>query len=152
MDSSCGGSLGSYSGKSSEDGGCGCRSLDERKRKRTISNRESARRSRMRKRKHTEDLTNLVGQLTAENVRIAQRLGSTTRLYLDMEAENSVLRAQVAGLINQLESLNGIIDYVNSTNVFWGRREMDYGSMNCDMWDGLYVNQQPMMANVGILM
>ncbi|KAK8364362.1 hypothetical protein V6Z12_A03G225400 [Gossypium hirsutum] len=68
--------------------------MNERKRKRMISNRESARRSRMRKQKHLDDLVAQVSQLQNENHQILTRVSITTQRYLNVEAENSVLRAQ----------------------------------------------------------
>ncbi|XVF59686.1 hypothetical protein PTKIN_Ptkin07bG0295900 [Pterospermum kingtungense] len=90
--------------------------LDERKRKRKLSNRESARRSRMRKQKHQDDLTAQVSQLTKDNSQILTSVDITTQLYVNMEAENSVLRAQMAELSTRLQSLNEIVDFINSSN------------------------------------
>lgn len=77
------------------------------------SNRESARRSRMKKQKHLDDLTAQISDLTRRNERILGDLGLTTQRYLNVEAENSVLRAQVTELTHRLDSLNEIISYVN---------------------------------------
>jgi len=90
--------------------------MDERKRKRMISNRESARRSRMRKQKHLDDLASLVTQLRNENHQILTSVNLTTQKYMAVEAENSVLRAQVGELSHRLESLNEIIHFLNATN------------------------------------
>ena len=90
--------------------------LDERKRKRMLSNRESARRSRMRKQKHMDDLMGQVSQLTKDNNQILTSMNITTQLYLNVEAENSVLRAQMTELSTRLQSLNEIIDFINSSN------------------------------------
>ncbi|KAK7404417.1 hypothetical protein VNO78_05304 [Psophocarpus tetragonolobus] len=89
--------------------------MDQRKRKRMISNRESARRSRMRKQKHLDDLVSQVAQLRKENQQILTSVNITTQQYLSVEAENSVLRAQVGELSHRLESLNEIIDVLNAT-------------------------------------
>ncbi|KAI4386779.1 hypothetical protein MLD38_004681 [Melastoma candidum] len=129
-------SSGASSGSSASRGG----NADERKRKRMISNRESARRSRMRKRKRVDDLALEAGQLAVENRRIVAGLVMTKGLYVNVEAENSVLRAQVAELSSRLDSLNGIIAYVNSMNVLCGRTQGN-GS-NGGLWE-------PMMADVG---
>lgn len=64
----------------------------KRKRKRMISNRESARRSQMRKHKHLVDLGAHVGQIRNENHRIFNSLNLTTQRYLAIESQNSVLR------------------------------------------------------------
>ncbi|KAJ8764339.1 hypothetical protein K2173_006079 [Erythroxylum novogranatense] len=91
--------------------------MDQRKRKRIISNRESARRSRMRKQKHLDDLTAQVSQLGKENNEIMWNMNVSTQLLLSVEAENSVLRAQLAELSHRLGSLNEIISYVNQSRI-----------------------------------
>ncbi|XP_022752318.1 bZIP transcription factor 11-like [Durio zibethinus] len=90
--------------------------LDERKRKRMLSNRESARRSRMRKQKHLDDLMEQVSQLTKDNNQILSSINITTQLYLNVDDEKSVLRAQMTELSTRLQSLNEIIDFINSSN------------------------------------
>ncbi|XP_030472491.1 bZIP transcription factor 11-like [Syzygium oleosum] len=90
--------------------------MDQRKRKRMISNRESARRSRMRKQKHLDDLRAQAAQLSKENHQIGTNINITTQHYLGIQAENSVLRAQVGELSHRLESLNEIISYLNANN------------------------------------
>lgn len=94
--------------------------MDQRKRKRMISNRESARRSRMRKQKHLDDLASLVTQLRNDNHQILASLNLTTHKCLTLESHNSVLRAQVNELSHWLESLNQIIDFLNATNGAFG--------------------------------
>lgn len=90
--------------------------MDQRKRKRMISNRESARRSRMRKQKHLDELMSQVGQLRKENHQIITSVNITTQHYLNIEAENSILRAQVGELSHRLQSLNEIISFLNTSN------------------------------------
>lgn len=102
--------------------------MDQRKRKRMLSNRESARRSRMRKQKHLDDLTAQMAQLTKESHQIISSLNITSQHYMNMEAENSVLRAQVAELRNRLQSLNEIITFLNTNN--GGGVVEDYSSNN----------------------
>ncbi|CAL1360899.1 unnamed protein product [Linum trigynum] len=88
--------------------------MDERKRKRKLSNRESARRSRMRKQNHLDELSAQVAQLTKDNAEIVASVNLKTQLFLGAEAENSVLRAQAAELSHRLDSLNEIVNYVDS--------------------------------------
>ncbi|XP_027357076.1 bZIP transcription factor 11-like [Abrus precatorius] len=88
---------------------------DERRNKRKQSNRESARRSRMRKQNHLDDLTKQVSQLTKDNREILTSINITTQHYLNVEAENSVLRAQMGELSQRLQSLNDIINIINNT-------------------------------------
>ncbi|XP_010521441.1 PREDICTED: bZIP transcription factor 53-like isoform X3 [Tarenaya hassleriana] len=85
---------------------------DERKRKRMISNRESARRSRMRKQKQLEDLSNEATTLKNENSKVSEQIGAATRRYTDMEAQNNVLRAQASELTDRLRSLNSVLEMV----------------------------------------
>lgn len=146
MDSPSGASSGSHSGKS--DGG----DIDQRKQRRMISNRESARRSRMRKRKHVNDLTAQVSGLQFENGRIVRSVGLTNQLYLRLEAENSVLRAQLVELSSRLESLNGIISYVNYMNELCKNgAELDGCVNGGDLWDTMHANP-PIMTHVDLLM
>ncbi|CAL1383608.1 unnamed protein product [Linum trigynum] len=88
---------------------------DERKRKRMVSNRESARRSRMRKQKRLDDLTAEIALLAEENGRILTSINVTTQHFLSVEADNSVLRAQVGELSNRLDSLNEILELLAAT-------------------------------------
>ena len=90
--------------------------MDERKRKRMISNRESAKRSRMKKQKHLDDLMAQVTQLRKENHQIITRINITTQHYLNVEADNLVLRAQANELNHRLQSLNEIISFLNGSN------------------------------------
>lgn len=90
--------------------------MDQRKRKRMQSNRESARRSRMRKQKHLDDLIAQVGQLRKDNNQILTSINITTQHYMNIESENSVLRAQLLELTQRLDSLNDILHFINSSN------------------------------------
>lgn len=90
--------------------------MDQRKRKRMISNRESARRSRMRKQKHLDDLMAQVSTLGKENNQILTSMNVTTQHYLNVEAENSILRAQLSELSHRLDSLNEIIACLDANN------------------------------------
>lgn len=90
--------------------------MDERKRKRMLSNRDSARRSRMRKQKHLDDLMAQVAQLRKENNQIITSINITTQHYMNIESENSVLRAQLDELTHRLHSLNEIISFLDASN------------------------------------
>ncbi|KAI3996043.1 hypothetical protein MKX01_038443 [Papaver californicum] len=120
MASSNGTSSGSGSGYGSGSTGCEDQTsqlhhvIDERKQKRMLSNRESARRSRMRKQKHLDGLTAQVVELKKENHQILSSLNITTQNYLNVESENSILRAQMNELSHRLDSLNEIIHYLNA--------------------------------------
>lgn len=89
--------------------------MEQRKKKRKQSNRESARRSRMRKQKHVDDLIAQVEHLKKENSIIITKVNITTQHYLNVEAQNCILRAQKSELTQSLQSLNDIIYLINST-------------------------------------
>ncbi|KAE8679861.1 hypothetical protein F3Y22_tig00111393pilonHSYRG00023 [Hibiscus syriacus] len=91
--------------------------MDQRKRRRMESNRESARRSRMRKQKHLNDLMAQLNRLRKENYQILTSINFATHQYLNMEAENSVLRAQIMELSQILDSVNEILDYFNNPTI-----------------------------------
>ncbi|KAK9287326.1 hypothetical protein L1049_015741 [Liquidambar formosana] len=125
--------------------------MDQRKRKRMLSNRESARRSRMRKQKHLDDLMAQKVQLMKENNQIVTSLDVTTQQYLNMEAENSVLRAQVGELSHRLQSLNEIINFLNASTGAFGAEDIactitEPTDNFMNPWNLQYLNQ-PIMAS-----
>uniref|UniRef100_A0A5B7AU47 Putative ocs element-binding factor 1-like n=1 Tax=Davidia involucrata TaxID=16924 RepID=A0A5B7AU47_DAVIN len=101
-----------FSGKRSSSGSEG----DERKRKRMISNRESAKRSRMRKELHMKDLNNEISNFKNSRNKIVQEINTVGRLYGAVEAENQILRAELDELRNKLESLEIILSYVRGVS------------------------------------
>lgn len=137
--------------------------MDQRKRKRMQSNRESARRSRMRKQQHLDDLMGQVTQLRKENNQILTSINITTQHLMNVEAENSVLKAQMEELSQRLESLTEILNYINSSNGVFETHEpnntllhhhqasasADHNSF-INPWNLLYVNQ-PIMATADML-
>ncbi|KAL7124370.1 hypothetical protein ABFS83_14G043800 [Erythranthe nasuta] len=86
---------------------------DQRKRKRMESNRESARRSRVRKQKHLDDLTAEISRMIKENNQISISVNVTAQHCVSVEAANSVLRAQMMELTQRLHSLNEILDFIH---------------------------------------
>jgi len=86
--------------------------VDARKRKRMISNRESARRSRMRKQQHLGDLIKQIAQLKEENAKITMQLNLYTEQYLKVEGDNTILRTQVMELTERLRSLNSVLLFI----------------------------------------
>ncbi|CAD5192589.1 bZIP transcription factor 53-like [Musa acuminata AAA Group] len=85
--------------------------IDERKRKRMLSNRESARRSRIRKQQHLDDLINQEAQLKNQNGKIAMQINLETQKHTKVEAENAILRAQVSELTARLRSVNSVLHF-----------------------------------------
>ncbi|XP_027148344.1 bZIP transcription factor 11-like [Coffea eugenioides] len=150
MASSSGNSSGSTSSQIKNSGSEGDPQLlmDQRKRKRMQSNRESARRSRMRKQKHLDDLMAQVAQIKEENSQILSTMNITTQQFLNVEAENSVLGAQLTELTQRLQSLNEILSYMNTSNGMLDTLELQPNSeifMN-NPWNLIYPNQ-PIMAS-----
>ncbi|XWS24407.1 hypothetical protein CRYUN_Cryun28dG0099200 [Craigia yunnanensis] len=128
--------------------------MDQRKRKRMESNRESARRSRMRKQKHLDDLVAQGTQLRKDNNQILTSINFTTQHYLNIEAENSVLRAQMIELSQRLDSLTEILNYLNSPTTINGVYETEGFETSADHsftnpFNMLFLNQ-PIMASADI--
>ncbi|KAJ0976372.1 hypothetical protein J5N97_018337 [Dioscorea zingiberensis] len=86
--------------------------MEQRKRKRMLSNRDSARRSRMKKQQHLDDLINQVSHLKNENVQILMQVDLIKQQYLIMDSENSVLRTEIMDLTERLTSLNSVLHFV----------------------------------------
>ncbi|CAL1355800.1 unnamed protein product [Linum trigynum] len=135
--------------------------MDERKRKRMLSNRESARRSRMRKQKHLDELVGQVTQLRKDNSQILTAINVTTQHFLNVQAENCVLRAQTVELSNRLDSLTEILDFIGNNaaaagcgpggNGFWeGDQIVDHvvqpEGFLINPLNSIYLNQ-PIMAS-----
>lgn len=83
---------------------------DEKKRKRMISNRDSARRSREKKQKHMKEINDQILQLENENNFYSERINVTMQAYAALASENDVLRAQIAEMTAHLRSLNSMIE------------------------------------------
>ncbi|WMV16989.1 hypothetical protein MTR67_010374 [Solanum verrucosum] len=85
------------------------RDIDERKRRRMVSNRESARRSRMRKQKHLENLRNQANRLKVGNREIMNRLRLITHQCQVVQCENERVRTESAILRQRLEGIRQIL-------------------------------------------
>ncbi|KAD1462635.1 hypothetical protein E3N88_42805 [Mikania micrantha] len=135
--------------------------MDQRKRKRMQSNRESARRSRMRKQKHLDDLTDQINQMKKDNAQILTTINVTTQQFVHVDADNSVLRAQIGELSQRLDYLNEIINLMNNssncatnhcTNDVNGLFEIEnHHDFINSSWNLMYLNQQPIMAAAEML-
>ncbi|KAG6415256.1 hypothetical protein SASPL_122662 [Salvia splendens] len=91
---------------------------DERKRKRKLSNRESARRSRIRKQQHLDELIAQEQKLVDENKKLREMTDGTSQLFLNRESDNNVLRAQLAELTDRLHSLNSVLQIASEVSGF----------------------------------
>jgi hypothetical protein len=79
--------------------------VDERKQKRMLSNRESARRSRLRKQQHLDELRAHVAHLRAENTHMLNRFSLASQQYAQLSNENRVLQSHVVDLTQRLQRL-----------------------------------------------
>lgn len=85
--------------------------VDDRKRRRMISNRESARRSRVRKQRHLEELRNQASRLRVENREIANRLRLVLHQCHLVWGDNDRLRAETDWLRHRLSDLQRILTW-----------------------------------------
>lgn len=72
--------------------------VDERKKRRMISNRESARRSRMRKQRHLDELRSQVLWLQCENHRLIDKLNEVSEVHDKVVEENARLKREASEL------------------------------------------------------
>ncbi|CAI9777852.1 unnamed protein product [Fraxinus pennsylvanica] len=166
MASSSGNSSGSRQIQNSGSGEDLQQLTDLRKRKKMQSNRESAKRSRLRKQMHLDDMMAKATQLKNENDQILTSINVTTQHYTKVEAENSVLRAQMTELRQRLQSLDEILNYINSntatvaattavpaTNRMLQAEEFEGfsdGFLN-NPWNLMNLSQQPITASADML-
>ncbi|CAI9762603.1 unnamed protein product [Fraxinus pennsylvanica] len=90
--------------------------IDEKKRKRMISNRESAKRSRMKREQHVKDLNDQIMYFTNKRSEMILKIGEITPLYESIESENRILRLQREGLRKRLESLDIVSRFMCEPN------------------------------------
>lgn len=91
--------------------------MDERKQKRKLSNRESAKRSRIRKQQHLEELLDAAARLRKENGRAVEQVEALSEHHLRMEAENAALRAEASRLTETLRSLDRLAEEATGGDV-----------------------------------
>lgn len=132
--------------------------MDQRKRKRMLSNRESARRSRMRKQKHLDELMDQVAQLRKENHQLGNNVNIVSQHYLNLKTENTILTAQMNELTHRLESLNEILGFLNAGNGGFGSSEGGGGGVTDQPIDCFfnpmscsYVVNQPILASADFI-
>ncbi|KAH6797877.1 basic leucine-zipper 42 [Perilla frutescens var. hirtella] len=94
------------------------RVIDERKQRRMISNRESARRSRMRKQRHLDELWSQVLRLRTENHSLIDKLNHMSESHDRVVQENARLKEEASDLRQMLTDLQ----ITNSYTIF---RDLD---------------------------
>ncbi|XP_010559269.1 PREDICTED: bZIP transcription factor 2 [Tarenaya hassleriana] len=82
--------------------------MDERRKKRKISNRESARRSRMRKQKHLENMRTQLNRLRIENRELTNRLRYVVYHCQRARAENDHLWLEHRILVEKLSNMRHV--------------------------------------------
>ncbi|KAI4389937.1 hypothetical protein MLD38_002103 [Melastoma candidum] len=135
-----------YSGSEADARNSSGNLIDPKKRRRRESNRESARRSRIRKQNHIDDLTAQILHLTKENGQILSGINATTQHLVTVEAENSVLRAQVVELSQRLQSLDEILNFICSINIDGCGGIEDGEFVYVSHGSTGYTSRQPIMA------
>ncbi|OIW10899.1 hypothetical protein TanjilG_27845 [Lupinus angustifolius] len=90
----------------SEDSNRGVTIVEERQRRRIISNRESARRSRMRKQRHLENFRNQLNLFRVQNRELKTRLQFLMNHYIRVRTENDRLRSERTLLGQKLSNVN----------------------------------------------
>lgn len=83
--------------------------IEERKKRRRISNRNSARKSRMKKQQQVDRLENEIKELESEMKVLKDQIDVVAGNYFEMESENKVLNAQYDELTERLQSLNSFV-------------------------------------------
>ncbi|CAL5430703.1 unnamed protein product [Camellia sinensis] len=79
--------------------------INERRQRRMISNRESARRSRMRKQKHLDELWSQVVRLRTENHNLIDKLNHMSECHEMILQENARLKEEASGFRQMLNGL-----------------------------------------------
>lgn len=74
-----------------------------------ISNRESARRSRLKKEQHIKDLNDQVTYFRTRSSETVQKINEIERRYMAVESENRILRMQAEELKKRLELMEEVL-------------------------------------------
>ncbi|KAJ4955831.1 hypothetical protein NE237_012614 [Protea cynaroides] len=122
--------------------------IDDRKRKRMLSNRESARRSRLKKKQYIDGLVNEVKHLQKENKEIEETAETVLQNYNRVESENQILRAQMAELNCKLEVYDCLFNITDDTgDLLVNSPQISDPLLN--PWQHTY-SSQPIMASANM--
>lgn len=88
-------------------------SVEEKKRRRMISNRESARRSRIRRQKLVVDLANEKALLEKRLADGYKKYSAITEGHSTLQSENDILISEKMRLINYLEKVHLLLKYIS---------------------------------------
>lgn len=84
--------------------------INVRKKRRMLSNRESARRSRLRKQQHLDELRAQVAHIRAANGQIMDKFNIVSQRYAQITEENHLLRSEALELSHKIERLRHTIN------------------------------------------
>ncbi|MCO5550083.1 hypothetical protein L7F22_003562 [Adiantum nelumboides] len=90
--------------------------LDDRKQRRMLSNRESARRSRLRKQQHLDELRGHVALLLAQNSQMLNSFNLASQQFAQITEENQKLRTEAMALSHQLQRLHHTLTSQRASN------------------------------------
>ncbi|CAI9260849.1 unnamed protein product [Lactuca saligna] len=113
------------------DGDLRYANLDDRKRKRMISNRESARRSRAKKQQRLDELLGEINQLQNDNNKIMRKIDGATQVFVGVASQNNVLRAQLSELTDRLHSLNSVLHIAQEHHSTSTCSSIDISHLSC---------------------
>ncbi|KAL0376367.1 UNVERIFIED_CONTAM: bZIP transcription factor 53 [Sesamum calycinum] len=131
----------SNSSSSEDDENRYAKITDEKKRKRMISNRESARRSRMKKEQHIKDLNDQVTYFRSRSSEMVQKINEIERRYMAVESENRILRMQTEELKKRLELMEEVlVSYQGS-----GHHDVSDEMENSDEFSVMEYLQDPLL-------
>ncbi|KAJ0791015.1 putative transcription factor bZIP family [Helianthus annuus] len=82
---------------------------DEKKMKKLMSNRESARRSRKKKQQKLDELRVQINYLKDESKVMMRKIDGATGAFVAVNSENKVMRAQLTELADRLRLLNNVL-------------------------------------------
>lgn len=102
------------SSSGSEEDGRYTMITDDKKRKRMISNRESAKRSRMKRQQHVQDLNNQIMFYKNRRNEITQNINNFTQQFTAVENQNRIMRAQKEELRKRLEAAELVSSYLDA--------------------------------------
>ncbi|KAM7280355.1 hypothetical protein ACFE04_007489 [Oxalis oulophora] len=116
--------------------------LDEKRKKRMLSNRESARRSRLKRQRRIEDLAREVGELTRKIEDYKQMITVKSAKASLLETENNKLNTEKKSLVEYLMECNLILSNCKHAGYFPIKKERAVMDPKSQTW-GVRVTGKP---------
>ncbi|XP_015883146.3 bZIP transcription factor 53 [Ziziphus jujuba] len=92
-------------------------SVDEKKKRRMISNRESARRSRIRRQKRIVDLANEKALVAKRLVEGYKEYSAISKSHLTLQSENEILMSEKMRMVQYLKNMHLFLKYISENCV-----------------------------------